>query len=249
MACLEQDAEFYSQLSGDEQAALLRLAVASGVPRVRVFATIRELLLHGKPRGRCVAAQLLAEFNGSEANALAIRGLADEDPNVQAALLVQLRRRGIPGVIQHLLGEIDNPNEAIRDAVRSSLEEFTFERYAGAFDSLDEQVRQGTAMLIKKLDPNVVSRLRRELTSGLQTRLMRALAITRVMELTDEVEQILIALLSSEEYLVRAQVAEMLGQCRSSESLAALESAAYDRNATVREAVARSLTWRKRESF
>ena len=83
--------------------------MASGVPRAQVLGLIENILLHGKPGGRREAARALADFQGAEANALAMKGLADPDPQVQANIIPQLRGRGIPGVLPGLMEHVDSP--------------------------------------------------------------------------------------------------------------------------------------------
>ena len=132
--------------------------MASGIPRLQVFATIESVLLHGKAAGRREAARALAEFHGAEANALAVSG--PEGPRSARAshIASQLRGRGIPGVLPTLLEMVDSRHAVVRKAARDSLAEFSFRRYLRTFDMLDENVRQSTGMLVKKIDPQTVPR-------------------------------------------------------------------------------------------
>ena len=82
--------------------------------------------------------------------------LEDPDPGVQAAVLGQLRHRGIPGILPHLISMVDSPHSEVRKAARESLTEFTFKRFLASFDMLAEEVQRTTGNLVKKVDPQTV---------------------------------------------------------------------------------------------
>ena len=169
----------WRQLDDAAQHALVRLAVAANIPRMQVFGVLESVLRHGNAGGRREAARALADFHGAEANALALKALEDPDPQVQAHIVAQLRSRGIPGVLPGLVGMVDSPHAVIRKAAQESLAEFSFRRFLGAFDLLDDEVRQSTGLLVKKIDPQTGPLLREELHSPVRTRRLRALAIAR----------------------------------------------------------------------
>ena len=126
-------------LDDAQQHAAVKFVMAAGVPRSRAQGMIEHVLIHGKPGGRRAASEALAEFHGARANARALAALADDDPRVQANVIAQLRGRRIPGALARLIELADSPHAVVRQAVRQSLEEFTFERYFGVFDTLDDQ--------------------------------------------------------------------------------------------------------------
>ncbi len=230
----------------DEQAqhAAVRMIVTSAIPRAQIFALLESVLKVGKPAGRRAAAEALAEFNGAEANALALKALGDPDPQVQAAIILQLRRRGIPGVLARLVELLESPHPAVRQAARKSLAEFTFHRYLGAFDMLDDDVRRSTGALVKKVDPQILPLLRAEMLSKIRTRRHRALLIARAVDLVYALEPLIIDLLKDEDHMVRAEAASVLASCSSEASRDALRDALDDHSPAVQEAVRRSLTAR-----
>ena len=229
------------QLDDLAQHAAVRLVTASSLPRDQAFGVIAYLVRQGKPSGRRAAAEALAAFHGAAANDLALEALDDPDPEVQAKLLPQLRQRGIPGALNRLVEMLDSPHGAVRKAARKSLGEFTFQRFLRNFDMLDEEVRQSTGELVRKVDPHTVPQLRAELASPLRTRRLRALAIARTLDLGVEIESSLLDVLGDEDHMVRAEVAAALGQCRSPASRDALWEASRDRSVVVREAARKSL--------
>jgi HEAT repeat protein len=237
---------YLDQLDDGGQHALVRMAMASGVPRQQVFTVIEQSFRNGTPGGRRAAAEALEEFNGGKANALALAALDDADPHVQAAVLGHVRRRGIPGMLSRLIDLLESPHLVVRQAARKSLAEFSFKRFIGAFDMLDEAVRRSTGALVKKVDSHTIPLLQMELRSRVRTRRLRGLAIVRAMDAVLELEPLIIELLTDEDHLIRAEAAAALAFSRSEESLYALEELLGDRSLVVQEAARKSLTARKR---
>ena len=233
--------DLWEQLDDVAQHAVVQLIMASGIPRLEAFGTIEHLVLHGKPRGRRAASEVLAEFKGADANALAVKALEDKDPQVQANVLPQLRQRGIPGVLPRLVEMVDSPHAVVRQAARQSLTEFNFGRFVAAFDMLDEKVRHSTGKLVKKIDPQSIPSLQAEMESKVRTRRSRALAIATAMDVVDQLEFSIAAMLDDEDHLVRAEAAATLARCNSRSSRRALQRALQDSSHTVREAAENSL--------
>ena len=103
------------QLDDAAQHSVVRFVMASGVPRQQAMTVIETVLLYGKAGGRREAARALGDFQGTQANTLAMRALADPDPQVQANIVPQLRGRGIPGVLPNLLELVESPYAAVRN--------------------------------------------------------------------------------------------------------------------------------------
>jgi HEAT repeat protein len=202
---------------------------------------VETILLHGKPGGRREAARALGEFQGTDANALAMSALADPDPQVQANIILQLRGRGIPGVLPSLLELVESPYSVVRKAARESLAEFSFKRFVAAFDMLDEEVRRSTGLLVKKIDSQTVSLLNDELKSPIRTRRLRGLAIARTIDAVDGVERAIIEMLQDEDHLIRMEAAVTLGKSVSPASVAALTEALSDKSESVRLSAQHSL--------
>lgn len=249
---LHEGIVFLGQLDGGAQQGVVRLVMGSGIPRLHAFTTIQRLLMHGKPEGRRVAAAALAEFNGADANALAMRALNDPDPRVQASIVRQLRRRGIPGVLTRLVELLDSPHAEVRGAARENLGEFTIQRFLAAFDLLNEEVRTSTALLVKKTDPRTIPELREELQSSVRSRRLRGLSVARSMDLVESLEDVIVELMGDSDHIIRSEAAAALAKSMSSGSLEALKTAQSDSSGTVREAAIHSLheraefgTWRE----
>jgi hypothetical protein len=246
IAWLEPGQTLWRELDDAAQHAMVRLLVASSIPRQQALATIAEVLSHGRGGGRRAAAQALAEFSGAEANALALRFLGDPDPQVQAHIVRQLRGRGIPGILQGLVEMVDSPHAVVRKAARESLAEFNFRRYLAAFEMLDEPVRQATGMLVKKIDPQTVPLLKDELRSPLRTRRLRAVAVVRLLQLVEPLENSLIEMLADRDHMVRMAAVAALAEGHSGASYEAIQRALSDTSEVVRQAAQHGVLERAR---
>lgn len=229
------------QLEDEAQASVVQLVMASGMNRLEAFETIAQLVANGTRGGRRRAAVALAQFHGSEANQVALKALEDDDPVVQAAVIDQLRERGIPGAVSILLGMTDSPQPVVREAVRRSLAEFSFPRYLAAFDVLEDQVRRSTGTLVRKVDPDAAKLLTDEMAAPSRRRRIRALQAAEAMEIVAEVEDAVVTLFSDEDHLVRLEAARALAQGNSVRACLALRDGEHDSSVTVREAAADSL--------
>jgi HEAT repeat protein len=233
---LRHDLSMLDTLSESEQQAAIQMAICSGHNRLEVFDVLKYILQHGKVPGRQTAAVALANFGGADANQLALDGLNDPDPQVQAHMVAQLRERGIPGAISRLIQLIDSPHEQVRSAAQKSLTEFNFARYLSLFDTLDEDVRRSTGLLVRRIDPEAPALLAAELKSKTRTRRLRGLEVAQAMDAVEFVEPLIIRLLSDDDHFVRAQAARTLVHCKSPLAREALRAALVDRSIAVREA-------------
>jgi HEAT repeat protein len=229
------------QIDDAGQHAIVRLAMTAGIPRQQAMAVIEQVLLQGKPGGRREAARALAAFHGADANALAMRALADPDPQVQANLALQLRGRGIPGVLTILLQMIESPHDVVRRAAREGLTEFSFKRYLAAFDLLEDDVRRSTGLLVKKIDPQTLPLLEDEMGSPVRSRRLRSLVIARTIDVVEALHGAIIKLLEDEDHIVRLEAVTALAQSATPATRRALQAALGDTSEIVRQAAQRSL--------
>jgi hypothetical protein len=225
-----------NSLSEEAQHSLVVLATASGISREQIYTVIEYVLLNGKPAGRREAVRALADFNGSNANALALKALNDADSQVQANVITQLRHRGIPGIMQKLVEKLDSPHHAVRQAAREALSEFSFKRFLGSYETLDESSRKSSAELMKKVDQQAIPLLCDELQSPARSKRLRGLEIVKIMNVAMQVEEQLICLLQDDDHIIRAEAATILGGCRSRGVKQALQEVAQDESSDVREA-------------
>ncbi|MCL4190882.1 MAG: hypothetical protein KJZ87_03985 [Thermoguttaceae bacterium] len=210
LAWIEDSLGIVAGLDEQAQRGAVRLFMGASVGRSYAFEIVKHLLLVGKPAGRRAAAEALADFCGAEANELVLLGLEHEDPCVQAALVSQLRSRGIPGTLPRLLRLIDSPHEVVQKAVRENLAEFSFARFLAAFDTLEAEVRRSTGLLVRKIDPQAIPLLVAELQSKLRVRRLRALEIAEAMEAVPAVARWIADLRFDQDIAVRTAAAAVL---------------------------------------
>ena len=196
------DPAMISPLSETQQVHLVAFLVASGIRRSELLRVLGWVPRHAGAAARQAACTVLEPLGGVEANALVLRALDDPDPGVQVAALVQLRPRGIPGGMSRLVALAESPHREVREAVRSQLEEFRLERYLAAFDGLDDDVRQSTGRLVRKLDPAVIVGLRDEMAAPARSRRLRAIAAADALCVVDDLLEPLTEALVDEDHMV-----------------------------------------------
>lgn len=233
--------DMLAELTGRQQEIALRFLSASGQDRDSVFAVIHFFLTKGKPEGRLAAVEALAVDRGAVASQLIIDATTDEDPEVAAAALRQLRHRGIPGSLKYLLAQLDSEHEVVRIAVRQSLEEFSFGKYLAAFDLMMDDQRETTGHLVRKIDEHSDELLVAELSSEMQSRRRRAIEVVECLGIADQMEAPLLRLLQCDDYLIRVSAACALSSCNTETAIAGLREALLDRNVRVQEAAEASL--------
>jgi hypothetical protein len=240
-AWLRDDMDLLLSLSDEEQGGMVRLAVASGVSRLRVFELLKFVMRHGSAPGRRAGCAGLSEFKGGEANHLVLAALDDPDPEVQAHAISQIRDRGIPGVLQRLVELVDSPHDIVRSAARESLTEFNFQRYLSAFEMLQPDVRRSTGELVRRVDPLAMDQLISELASPSRSRRLRGIEVAAAMGAVPDLEQYIVQLAQDEDHFIRAEAARALVHCQSETARHALRELLLDRSVSVQEAAVRTL--------
>jgi HEAT repeat protein len=235
------DESWTVELDDVSQQAFVTAITASGMKRGEVFAVLTRFAKQGRPGGRRAAIAALPEFNTTEADILLLRALDDDEPEVRAAALVQLRPRGIPGALATLLDSLDAPAAAVREAARSQLQEFTFRRYLPAFDLLADDVRRTTGKLVAKIDLSSPGQLREELRSSQPKRRARAIEVAEAMGLAEHLEDDLVECLGDSDHVIRAEAARALAGTNSDEARVVLQQLLDDASFAVREAAQTAL--------
>lgn len=224
-----------------EQQCVVKLASASGMRREALLDFLERMLKGGTDAGRLAACEALVPLQGDRPDRLVYEALHDDDPCVQAEATRQLRDRHIPGSMAKLLELLDSDHEAVRDAAREALSEFSFENYLARFETLSDEVRCSTGSLVSKVDLETVPLLLDELRSPARTRRLRAIEMAVVMGLISRISGALIERLQDEDHLVRTSVADALHSCPQPAVQAALQEALHDRSSAVQVAARNSL--------
>ncbi len=232
---------FLAELDGEQQAALMRLVLASGMKQSVSFLIVNYLLEDGKQEGRVAAAQALDGFHGSVANHLALRAMSDPAPAVQVHAIHQIRQRNISDAMTRLLDFVDSDHELVREAARSCLPELSFERYLASFAAMGDAVRQNVGSLVFKVDPDALRKLVTELSSPVRSRRLRGLQVVQATEKSDCVEGLLLELLGDSDHLVRIEAVRALQWSTTPRALVALQRTQLDQSVAVQDAVKDSL--------
>jgi HEAT repeat protein len=224
-----------------EQPGAVHLAVVSSAPRHHALEVVSYILRHGKVAGRRVAARALAEFHSAEADELAVRMLEDDDPQVRAAIALQLRQRNVPGAINHLMAVLDSQHQVEREAAQASLDEFRYENFRAKFDNLSPQVRQTTGRLVRRIDPQALLRVRAELEAPTRSRRQRALEMVVALDAVVELLEAVAALLSDEDQYLRVEAIRVLAMVDTKRTRQILRDALLDPQPLVQEAAEAAL--------
>lgn len=229
------------RFSEQDQARCVKLVTHSGMKQEDVLAILERALIYGEPVGRCAACEALVPIAGDRPSQLVLRATRDSDPVVQAAATRQLRDRHLPGTMALLLKLIDSPHEIVRDASRESLREFSFENYLARFETLSDDARRSTGMVVQKVDSETIPNLLGEMENPSRRSRMRAIDMAEAMQLISQTSEGLLTLLEDEDHLVRSAAADALQGCQTPEVQEALQHAANDSSAAVQNAAKSSL--------
>ncbi len=233
--------ELLAGLEDAQQQGIVQAVICSGMKRLKAFDVVAFFMEYGNPGGRRAACQALAEFTGDHANKYAEMALADDDPGVVAAAVSQLRKRGIHGAMSTLIDMIEHPQQEVRAAAQQSLSEFSFDRFLAAYEMLDEDVRETTGKLVKKVDLATIPALEKEMAHPSRSRRLRALSVATAIDVVVELQSTVLELLGDEDHMVRVEAARALGRCDTDIAREELRDALGDRSVVVQEEAEKSL--------
>jgi len=233
--------EFLDNFNEEEQQWCVQFLKLVNLKQDTLINALEVLLHHASPAGRLAACRALSTIGGDRTNKLVLEALQDELPEVRAAATRQLRERHIPGTIPMLLNMLDSPHSVIREAAREALAEFSLENYLMNYDTLPDDTRLNSGMLVLKVDSDFLPKLIDELLAPTIKRRLRAIEIAQLLNLVPEISPQLLELLGDSEHLVRAAAADALQHCPTLEVVQALELICNDRSAAVQHAAHNSL--------
>jgi hypothetical protein len=240
-ACLASIDAVCKRLEPTEQAAAMRLVARSGATDDAKLDFAAALLARGAKAARVVACEALEPIAGQRSNDLVLAALADADGDVQAAATRQLRDRHIPGTMGKLIELVSSPHGAVRAAARDSLAEFSFDNFIARYETMDDDTRRSTGVLVAMVDTTSIERLKQEMASLIRRHRLRAIEAAQMMNVTVEVAEALIERLDDDDHMVRAAAADALAECTGEHVRDALLAALGDRSFAVQSAARNSL--------
>ncbi len=239
---LQPSVQAIQEMSEEDQARCVKLVALSGMKQDEVLNVIETVLKTGALEGRLAACEALAGLSGDRINTLILNTLSDDQPQVQVAIVRQLGDRQVAGTTAKLVTLLDSPYEAVQEAARGALSDFSFQNYLNRFEILSDRARASTGLLVSKVDRNVIASLNEEFQSDNRSTRLRAITIAECMRLLKPLSGTLLRLLEEDsDHLVRASVAEVLQQVHSAEVLRALQYASEDKSSAVKYAALSSL--------
>lgn len=241
IAWLTPGSDLLDKLDDEYHEVVVQVALASGLKHDERFQILAHMLTHGKAPGRRAAAEALQNFKGAEADSLVIKSLNDEDPYVRAHLIRQLRPRQIPNALLFLIRMVGTTHEALREALRESMPEFSFRNFLKNLDAMEEELRPMTGHLVRQIDPGCAANVKAEMESLSPVRRRRAVNAAGAMGIVPEIENEAIKLLSDDDHTVRVAAAKALSECKSMPSWEALRDSLLDKSFLVQEAAVQSL--------
>ena len=199
------------QLDDTGQEGLVNLIRFSGINEKDAFSIYRQIIQIGKSAGRSAAITELATYHGKEVDEIVWNAAEDSDPLVQAAALRQVRdRKTVDGAVE-LLQHLDSPYKVVRETVQSMLPEFRIDRFLETFDQLSEEQRMVTFKIVRKIDPNTIETLNRELHTGTTVMKARSLKCVELGKIVLPLEESLCNLLLHGEIpALRVKAAQLL---------------------------------------
>ena len=230
-----------SNMDAQQQGIAVTLLMGSSMEKDKVLEVLGYLLQEGNVGGRRAAATALAKFKDNQACSMVITSMNDEDAQVRANLLVQLRPRNIPGAFSLLIRMIDGAEREVRAALRKALPEFTTKRFLYHFDQLEKEMRQTTGLLVSQLNEDIISTLTAEFEHPSPVRRRKAIMAAAAMGVVNQLEEPLIKVLADEDHMVRVAVAKALADCKSMPTWEALRDALLDKSFAVKQAAEKSL--------
>lgn len=239
---LSYASDVYGALSESEQAAAIQVVTEANLPQSRALQLLSLGLQDGSAAGRRAAAAGLVKFSGPEAEEIAWQALDDEDPVVRAQAVIRMGKHATPTVIPRLLDMLDSPHQPEREAAQAALNEYSFERYLQAYDTMSPEARSSTGLLVKKVDPAIIDGLTTELQANVRVRCERALEIATTLHMVPELIAAIEPLLEDEDQYTRLAAVRTLATCDLPESIAAIRRVLLDHAPLVAQAAEEALS-------
>jgi HEAT repeat protein len=238
---LRNDRRILDELDGGEQVAAVVLTIASAIGQAQKLSFLGCVVEHGDREARQAACGVLEQIKGERVDLIVLRALRDECPQVQATAIRQLRHRGVPDALSLVMDFLESPHDVVQEAARTSLADFTVERYRASFDEMSDESRSANGELVRRVDPSLPNELRRDLMCPSRARRLRAIEMTSASGSVELLEHELIECMEDEDHFIRAAAAAALGRSRSYACRLALKAALSDRSVAVQQAARESL--------
>ncbi|WP_442481301.1 HEAT repeat domain-containing protein [Aeoliella sp. SH292] len=241
LAMLEKPSADWFTMPSESQAVAVELVMASRFSRRTKLAIVDEVLAKGSVIARSAACAALGEIDLPEATTRLERMLTDGDPNMVAFAAIALRKQGVSSAVDRLSRLLDHDDHSVRETARHGLRDFTFLRYAGKFDDLDERERRDLGRIVRDTDSSAIEQVRREIGGPTLARKLRGLQMAAAIGLVDQLEETIVKQATHQDAAVRAEAIMTLAQGSTNSARRAVEAATQDANALVRNRAGQAL--------
>lgn len=230
-----------SQFRLNEQRGLLAIACHCDLDQELIRQLLCELALNAEIPVRVDATKRLAKVRTDEVNQFMLQLADSAPPEVKAEALKQLKERNLPGAMSRLRAALQSTEDVVKEVAVAAFREYTMDWFLNGFDMMDEEARYPNGQIVLQVDDQALKRLRHDLeANGKRTRI-RAVNAASVLNLLDQVEDLVAALLTDQDQFVRLEAINALASCGSAEAKQAINSALTDESRSVREAAGAAL--------
>ena len=155
-------------LDGTYHRFLVEMMHCSGLSEMEKTAVYETVLQFGSLQGKTAVMERLLHNMSSDADRLVLLASDNDDPEIQALALSQLRARRIHGATSRLLRFLDSPHDCVRNAISGELTEFRMDRLLLTLDALSDEQRDYMLQVVKIIDPDYKETIARELENPRQ---------------------------------------------------------------------------------
>ncbi len=241
LSLLEKPSDDWFVLPAEHQATAVQMVMAARFSRRTKVQILDEILDRGSSKARLVACAALGQIALPEAIVRLEELLDDKDHRIVAVAAKSLRLKGYAGAVDRLAELLSHHDQFVRNVARTGLRDFTFVRYVGQFDQLDEQSRRVLGRIVRESDPTALEELKREISAAALPRKLQGLQMAGAMNAVDEVIDLVIMQAEHQDAAVRSDAVVTLAAGTTNEAREAIEAATGDTNAIVRNRASRSL--------
>ncbi|MDR1493446.1 MAG: HEAT repeat domain-containing protein [Planctomycetaceae bacterium] len=225
----------------------VQLIANSGLPRKTSLAMFDWILRLPSVEGRLAAIKAIRGFHGEDVNNILIEAAEDSDPQVCSEALRLMKNRKIGKIDQILLQKVYHPSELVRRTIYQLTPDFHIENFFRNVGQMTENTATAFGKIVRNVDSNTRKHISQEIQSSIPVRRKVAMDVIRYTGLTEEYEDVLIALVENDDETdLRIEACWMLATILSANSYKTLQKAERDRNPLVQQAAIQAATnWRE----
>lgn len=239
---LEKPSVDWFTLGSESQCLAVQLVAASKFSRRTKLAILNKILDEGAPTARIAACESLVAIELPEVVQRLESLLEDSDPKLVVAAATALRRKGYTGAIETLAGLLQHRDADVRTAAKTGLRDFTFLRYVGEFDRMNDALKSKLGQIVRDTDATATQQLERELKAASLHRKLRGMQMAASMQMADQVLDTLVGHTTHPDAAIRAEAIATLSTTGDPTARRAIAQTLHDANALVRNRAAQALS-------